>query len=275
MNSAFALYTGISWFAVLLYVLATVANSYGLIFRREQAERVGCRFAWAGFLFHGGALVYFWIQAGHGPYLTRSEVLSADAWILLCLFLVFSRVFPVIQTASFFIYPATFLMVALSLFFAPEIHTLPPTFRSVWLVLHIAFYKIAFGTIMIALSLSLSYLLKKRTGISWLSRLPRLETLDLQAYRFAGFGFSFWAIGMLAGSIWAYQSWGRFWGWDPVETWSLITWGLLGLHLHLRRFFAWRGERSACLYIACFIISVIALFFSSTGQSSIHSEYFK
>lgn len=275
MNNTFALYTGICWLAVVLYVLATIVNSYGLIFKKERGEQVGYWLAWAGFLFHGGALVYFWLQAGHGPYLTRSEVLSADAWILLSLFLVFSKVAPVIKPSSFFIYPATFLLVALSLFFTPEIHTLPPTFRSVWLVLHIALYKIAFGTIMLALSLSLFYIMKKRTSISWLSQLPQLELIDLYAYRFAGFGFSFWAIGMLAGSIWAYQSWGRFWGWDPVETWSLVTWGMLGLHLHLRRFFAWRGERSAYLYIACFVISVIALFFSSTGQSSIHSEYFR
>ena len=109
---------------------------------------------------------------------------------------------------------------------------------------------------------------------AWLTRLPEQDRLDLYAYRFTGFGFVFWGIAMLAGSIWAYNSWGRYWGWDPVETWSLVTWLMLGIYLHLRRFFRWSGPRAAWLLVACFAMSLFALFVASHMGSSIHAEYF-
>ena len=149
------------------------------------------------------------------------------------------------------------------------------TFRSIWLVIHIGLYKISLATLIIALAFSLFYLMKRRSNAPWLLRLPDLPMIDVYAYRFAGFGFIFWTIGMLAGSIWAYQSWGRFWGWDPVETWSLITWIVFGIYLHLRRFFGWQGERAAWFYLGCLVLSLLALFYTSHLNTSIHMEYFR
>src|SRR6185369_15750442 len=97
-------------------------------------------------------------------------------------------------------------MLALSMFYNPGIRTMPATFRSVWLIIHIGLYKIALATLIIACALAIFYLLKKRKESGWLQQLPALETLDVYSYRFAGFGFIFWTIGMLAGSISAHQS---------------------------------------------------------------------
>ena len=72
-------------------------------------------------------------------------------------------------------FPSTFLVIALGLFFNPEVRKLPPSLNSIWLVLHVTFYKIALGTILIALAFSLFYILKKRTKIGWLSRLPERD----------------------------------------------------------------------------------------------------
>ncbi len=275
MGNVNAIYTGLMWLAVFLYVLATISNVAGLIFRKEKAETFSYRLAVAGLGLQSIAIAYWWRIAGHGPYMAPSEVLSSDAWIAMTLFLVFSWLYPKIRPASIFIFPATFLMQALGLFFNPGIRTLPPTFRSIWLIFHIGFYKVALATIIVASAFSLFYILKKRSTASWLQRLPELAEIDVYAYRFAGFGFIFWAIAMLAGSIWAYQSWGRFWGWDPVETWALVTWLIFGIYLHLRRFFKWQGERAAWLYIVCFMVSLLALFYTSHLNTSIHLEYFR
>jgi ABC-type transport system involved in cytochrome c biogenesis permease subunit len=204
-----------------------------------------------------------------------NEVLSSDAWVTMAGFFIFSRIYPRIKAASILAFPTTFLMLALSMFYNPGIRTLPATFRSVWLVIHIGLYKIALATLIIACALAIFYLLKKHKESGWLLQLPALETLDVYCYRFAGFGFIFWTIGMLAGSIWAYQSWGRFWGWDPTETWSLITCLMFGAYLHLRRFFQLKGTSAAWFFIACFIISLVSLFGMATLSGSIHSEYFK
>jgi ABC-type transport system involved in cytochrome c biogenesis permease subunit len=275
MNSV-GTYVVLNWVAVFFYVVATAANVYGVIFKNERLERLSYRPLWGGMLLQSAAIVYWWRIVGHGPYMAPSEVLSSDALIAICSFLVFLRVYPRIKPASIVVFPAVFLMLALAVFYNPGVRTLPPTFGTVWLIFHISFYKIALGTLLIALAFSVFYLRKNRPEpAAWLQRLPDLEGIDLYAYRFAGFGFIFWGIGMLAGSIWAYKSWGRYWGWDPVETWALITWLVFGVYLHLRRFFRWGGNKAARLFIFCFLVSLVALFVTSHMGSSIHAEYFK
>jgi cytochrome c-type biogenesis protein CcsB len=275
MNSPLIIDTSLHWIAVIIYVIATIVNVYGLLFNREKAERISYYVIGAGLVVHAIALLYRWSISGHGPYMVKYEILSSNAWIALFLFLIFAKVFPRIKFASIFMFPAAFLLIAIGLFFNPEVRKLPPSLKSIWLVLHVTFYKIALGTILVTVALSVFYILKKRIDRVWLQRVPDIDTLDNYAYRFAGFGFTFWAIAMLTGSIWAYQSWGRFWGWDPVETWSLFTWVCFGIYLHLRRFFGWRGEKASYLFIICFLLSLVSLFFTPLMESSIHSEYFK
>ena len=269
------LVVGLHWGAVIIYVIASTLLITGVFFQKENLEKIGYRLALPGLLVHGAALVVWWRMVGHGPYMDRFEVLSSDAWILLAGFMLVVRFFPRLKSIGILVFPATFFMVALALFLQPEIKMLPPTFRSIWLILHILFYKIAFASIIAAFAFSLFFLLRSRGRLAEWKRLPDLPTMDLLAYRFAGFGFTFWAIGMLAGSIWAYQSWGSFWNWDPVQTWSLVTWGVFGIYLHLRRFFSWQGERAAWLYTVCFVLTIISLFLTPLFQSSIHAEYFK
>lgn len=274
MPDSFVTVTIIHWSAVAIYALATGCNTAGILFRKERAIRIGFGLVLGGLAIHGAGLLLWWRIVGHGPYIGRFEVLSSHAWAVLALFMASSRFFPRIKAASILVFPVTFLMIAVGLFIEPQAKMLPHAEERLARP-HVIFYKISLFTLLVALAFSLFYLLRKRTGISWLQRLPELEILDILSFRFAGFSFTFWGIAMVAGSIWAYQSWGRFWGWDPVETWSLMTWIAFGIYLHLRRFFGWNGERAAYLYLICFVLSVISLLFTPLIGSSIHSEYFK
>ena len=275
MLNSIAWVIGLHWVAVLFYVVASVLVIFGIIFKKETPARFGTLAAYPGLAVHGAALLLWWRIVGHGPYMDRFEVLSSNAWVLLAIFLLITRVYRQLKPAGVVVFPATFLLVAISLFLRPEIKRLPATFRGIWLVLHIIFYKIAFTSIIVAFAFSLFYIMKEKNRLQRLSWLPELGAMDLYAYRFAGFGFTFWAIGMLAGSIWAYQSWNIFWSWDPVQTWSLVTWAVFGLYLHLRRFFGWAGTRAAWLYCVSFLLTLLSLFFTPFIQSSIHAEYFK
>jgi cytochrome c-type biogenesis protein CcsB len=273
MHNPIVVDISLHWAAVIVYMLATAVNTYGLIFKRDRVEKAGYFIVIAGLLIHGIALVFRWNLTGHGPYTVKYEVLSSNAWMILFIFLIFSRIFPKIKPTSIFVFPSSFLLLAIGLSFNPEVKKLPPSLKSIWLIPHGIFYNIALGTILIAVTFSVFYILKKKTGIKWLQKLPDVETIDVYAYRFAGFGFIFWAIAVLSGSIWAYQSWGRFWAWDPVETWSLVTWIFFGIYLHLRRFFGWKGEKAAYFFILCFLISLVSVFFIPYIESSIHSSY--
>jgi ABC-type transport system involved in cytochrome c biogenesis permease subunit len=276
MDTQTALYVTLNWIAVFFYIVATVANVGGIIFDRANLEKASYWPVAIALVVHGAAIALWWKVVGHGPYMAPSEVLSSDAWVTMAAFIIFKRIYPKIRQASIVVFPATFLLLALATMYNPGIRSLPTTFGSVWLIFHIAIYKISFATLVIALAFSIFVLMKSRENpAEWMVRLPDTSVVDVYAYRFAGFGFIFWVIGMLAGSIWAYRSWGRYWGWDPVETWALVTWLLLGVYLHLRRFFRWAGRRAAWLYIFCFVISLISLFVTSHLGSSIHAEYFK
>lgn len=272
---ALTTYVTAIWIVVIVYVLTTIANVAGILFEKRRLERLSHVGAWTGLLLHSIVIVIWWRQVGHGPYMAPSEVLSSDSWMVMIGFLIFLRLYPRIRETSLVAFPAGFLLLALSLFYDPGIRTLPTTFRSVWLVIHIGLYKVALATLVIGVAFSIFYLWKSRKSSSWLERLPDCATLDTYAYRFAGFGFIFWTIGMLAGSIWAYQSWGRFWAWDPVETWSLVTCLLFGLYLHLRRFYRLQGAWAARFFICCFLVSLLAIFVMSHLSTSIHSQYFK
>lgn len=266
---------GLHWVAVVLYIGATVANSAGVIFQKPRAEKAGNALVMTGLVAHSVALAYRWITSGHGPYMVRYEVLSSDAWLALVLFLLFKARYPKIRSASLVIFPAIFLLIGCGLFLDPAAQKLPPSLQSIWLIFHVTFYKIALGTLLIALAFAILYLLKMKAASHRYAMLPSLHDIDTYAYRFTGFGFIFWAIAMLAGSIWAYQSWGRFWGWDAIESWSLITWALFGVYLHLRRFFGWHGEKAAWMFIVCFAVSIMTLFFTPLLATSIHAEYFR
>ena len=266
---------GLHWVAVVLYTFAALANTSGLIFKKPRFEYLSYWLVGVGLFAHSAALIYRWWLSGHGPYVTRYEIMSSNAWIALVVFLIFAKFFPRIRPASIFVFPGAFLLLAVGIFNNPQISKLPPTLSGIWLILHISFYKVSLATCIVALAFSILYIVKNKMSMMWLQRLPSLQIMDTYAYRFAGFGFTFWAIGLLAGSIWGYRSWGRFWGWDPVENWSLFTWALFGFYLHLRRFFGWKGEKAAYLYMLCFLMAVLSLFYTPVLSSSIHSVYFQ
>jgi|ERR687887_879921 cytochrome c-type biogenesis protein CcsB len=78
-------------------------------------------------------------------------------------------------------------------------------------------------------------------------RMPAARTLDELAYRTTAFGFPIWTFAIIAGAIWAQSAWGRYWGWDPKETWSFISWTIYAAYLHARATAGWRGRRAAVI----------------------------
>ncbi len=93
-----------------------------------------------------------------------------------------------------------------------------------------------------------------------LSHLPSLAFLDNIIYRAIAAGFIFLTIGIVTGSVWAEAAWGRYWGWDPKETWSLITWITYAIYLHARMVRGWHGKRSAIIAIVSFAAVLFTYF---------------
>lgn len=264
------------WVAVGFYILSTIAFAYSLTSKKEDALKYGMLFALIGLIPHSIALGIRWYEAGHGPYMAKYEVLSSNAWVTILIFLIIAWRRPKLRAGGVIVVPLSFLMMTIGLFTSPELRRLPPSLRSIWLIIHVTFNKLSVGAIIIALGSSVLYLLKeKRTENEFYKRLPSIEVLDEYSYKFVGFGFIFWSITVAAGAIWANEVWGRYWGWDPIETWSLITWLLYGLYLHFRYFFKWCGKKAALFMIVCFVFSVLTIFIIPFVVKSLHSEYFR
>jgi cytochrome c-type biogenesis protein CcsB len=131
---------------------------------------------------------------------------------------------------------------------------LVPALQSTWLVIHVVAAIISGGVFLLANVVAGAYLYLERFADSsarpgWLQRVPSLETLDQLSYRLVAFVFPLWTFSVIAGAIWAESAWGRYWGWDPKETWAFITWVAYAAYLHARVTVGWRGRRAAWLCI--------------------------
>ncbi|MGE5289385.1 MAG: c-type cytochrome biogenesis protein CcsB [Micromonosporaceae bacterium] len=140
---------------------------------------------------------------------------------------------------------------------------LMPALHSYWIAIHVTAAAISAGIFIVAATATVMYLFADRYarlvaaghppasgGI--VRRLPKPEVLDRLAYRTVVFGFPIWTFAIIAGAIWADQAWGRYWGWDPKETWSFITWVVYAGFLHARATAGWRGRKAAFIQLAAF-----------------------
>lgn len=103
------------------------------------------------------------------------------------------------------------------------------------------------------------------------SRLPAAATLDRLAYRTIVFAFPIWTLAVVLGAIWAEEAWGRYWGWDPKEVWSFITFVVFAGYLHARATVGWRGRRAAVLAVIGFVALVFNLIVVNTVIAGLHS----
>lgn len=271
----YAIETSLHWSGVGLYIAATVAFVYSVVFGKPRALRWGLALGAAGLVPHAAAIVLRWVAVGHGPYMLKYEVLSSNAWVAVAVLLLVVWRRPSWAALAVVVMPLAILSVALGLFSNPESRELPPTLRSIWLVFHITFAKISAAAFLISLGAAALLLVRARAKPpAWVERVPSTAALDALTVRAAGFGLIFWTVAIAAGAIWGNQSWGRYWGWDPIETWALVSWIAYGTFLHLRFFFKLGPRPTAWISIASFAVFILALLILPFFIRSLHTSYF-
>ncbi len=107
---------------------------------------------------------------------------------------------------------------------------------------------------------------------SWLQRaLPRSGVLDSWSYRFVMIGFPIWTFGVICGAIWGEHAWGRYWGWDPKETFAFITWVIFAIYLHARVTYGWKEKRAAIITAFGFAAILFTLYAVNLWIAGLHS----
>lgn len=168
------------------------------------------------------------------------------------------------------------LGVAVTLLYT-ESAPLVPALKSWWLVIHVSAAAISGGAFTLSAGLIVAYLIRQRaedrgrTDRGLAARLPDADRLDALAYRTIAFVFPLWTFAVIAGAIWAENAWGRYWGWDPKETWAFITWVIYAGYLHARSTAGWKGRRAAVLGLIGFASFLINFFGVNLLASGLHS----
>lgn len=246
------------WAALAVYVIAGCLAVIGTILRRRP-EKVLLGLMAAGLGLHALAIGLRWGRLGYGPFITMFDILSSNIFSLLFIFTLAYWRFRPIRPVAAVVLPVMFLMMGWLIVVDPAEGRYPPTYDTIWLYIHIGFGKVFLGAALVALGMAI-VILARWAGVFGFASLPDSESLDELAYRFMAIGFIFDALMLVAGAVWAQDAWGRYWAWDPLETWSLITWLLLALALHTKVTLKTAPPVGAVMVIVVFAVAFLTFF---------------
>jgi cytochrome c-type biogenesis protein CcsB len=275
ISSVILNYTTFAYFAsFMLYLLVMVMG-------KEILGRLGTVVTNLTLLGHTFAIILRWVESyrleiGHAPLSNLYESLIFFAWSIILLYMLIEW-----RTKNRSIGPfaslLAFLIMAYASFTSVDsgIQPLIPALKSNWLIAHVVTCFVGYAAFGIAFGLSIMYFLKKldneKKGKPFLKAIPRTSILDELNYQMIIIGFVLLTLGIITGSVWAYSAWGRYWGWDPKETWSLITWLVYAAVLHSRMIRGWRGKKMAFLSIIGFFCVIFTYLGVNLVLSGLHS----
>jgi len=243
---------------VAFWLLVTYAGVH-----REGLGRAGVVLSWAGFVGHTAGIGLRWYESyqlpgnvGHAPFANFYESVIFFGWAIVFAFLLLDLRFRRRVLGIFALPLALVCMGYAQLSGRDAIEPLMPALRSRWLTYHVISCFLAYGAFAMSFCVSVMYLLKARShdaacrSSRWqgfLGLLPSPAMLDDVNYRAVAIGFPIWTVGIVTGAAWANYAWGRYWSWDPKETWSLIVWFVYAAFLHARLTRGWSGRATAWL----------------------------
>jgi ABC-type transport system involved in cytochrome c biogenesis permease subunit len=209
---------------------------------------------------HGSAIVLRWQRLDHGPYVDMYEVLSSNIWTLHAVLLLVIGALPRLRPVLATTLPVLLVLVLWLLTLRPSDTLFPITYETVWLPIHVWVGKIFLGIVVVALGGSIVVLLRRFAGRPLFPRLPASSALEEVNFRMVLLAFVFECMMLVAGAAWAQDAWGRYWAWDPLETWAFITWLAVAGFLHVRVTFRPSPEVSALAVVLIFVIAFATFF---------------
>ena len=255
-----------------------------LIFTTSQNKLVGSistALLTIGLVLHSGGLVSRWLethQTGYGyvPLSNMYESLIFFSWTIVLVYLLLELKYRQ-RIIGVFVTPFAFLAIALTSIIPgidAKISPLVPALQSNWLAIHVITCFFGYASFAVSFGISILYLIREKSGggkqesPKWL---PSASLLDEINYKSIIIGFPMLTLGIITGAAWANYAWGSYWGWDPKETWSLITWFIYAAFLHARFTRDWRGRKAALLSIFGFAAVLFTYFGVNYLISGLHS----
>lgn len=261
--------------ALTFYFTATIISISEIFRKSKGASRLLLITAGIGFLIHSASIIARYIEAGHLPIAGMHQASSFFAWCIVIIFFFLEYRYKIGIMASF-IMPLVFILMLSSSIFPREIKPLSPVLQSYWLGIHTLLAFLGNAAFAVAFGIGIMYLLQehylKSKHLSGLfQRLPSIQVLDEINYKLISIGFPLLTLAIITGALWAESAWGTYWRWDPKEVWSLITWFIYALVLHVRLVSGWRGKKAAILSIIGFLAVLFTFFGVNLLLKSLHT----
>ena len=208
-----------------------------------------------GLATHSLSLAQRWTRVGHGPFINLYEILSSNLWSLMLGVTVFLLLARRHRAAMRYLFPLPALLMAW-LWLTPAKDTyLPATYDTVWLYFHVVSGKFFLALLMLATGVAI-YEARSRDAAGDPVAGSAFESTS---YRLLAFAFCFESLMLLFGAVWAQDAWGRYWAWDPLETWAFVTWVSVIFVLHWRLSHSRRGV-FALLVCTCLALAFLTFF---------------
>ena len=262
------------WLAVAMYGVSTFSYIFGLIAKQEKLFLVGLFSALAGFIPHIMTIALRWMSGGVSPFITISESITFGVLVAVLIFLIFQFTVKKVRPLGVLVMPVAFVLLGWAGTLMKDVATqLAPALQSWWLWVHIIGATTGFGSVLIAAGMGMMYLLKEKRPGGIYEKLPEPQALDNLGYRFVAGGFILYGLMIISGAFWSNQVKGNFWNWDPVEVWSLISWLIYGIYLHLRITFGWRGRKLAWYSLIALAVMIISYWGIPFSVETFHAGF--
>ena len=256
--------------------------------RGSMADRIG---RWSlgitliGALIHAASVSVRAIAVDAVPWSNMYEFASVAGLVGVIAFVaVLWRVPQIRHLGGFILLPVILIMFLAGTVLYSRAQPLVPALQSYWLAIHVTLVSIAEGALMTSAVLTVLFLVRDRYDrvsttpgakigaiTRYGARLPAAATLDKVAYRVVAFSFPLYTVAVICGAIWAEAAWGRYWGWDPKETWAFIVWVIYAGYLHARATAGWKGRAAGWINLLGFGAITFNFLIVNIVVSGLHS----
>ena len=247
--------------AVVLLVAATLVQLAGATFGRAVYRPIAAIYAGVVTVL-AAAIAGRWVREGQGPFLTFYDVLLSNLFSLTFMFLLVTMLVPAVRFGTVIASPLLLVLGVWLTGMSAIAEPLPGAFDNAWLWVHVLSGKLFLGLCLTAAAAA-GVLLLQHFGLSRRAAMlaPHPHQTEQVIWALFFVGFICHSVMLVAGAVWAHSAWGRYWSWDPLETWTLVTWPMLGGILHARVTFRNLSRQAGhALILVAFVIAFLTFF---------------
>ena len=255
---------------LVTYFLAALVGHFGIVTNKKVVSATGFGLIILGAVLHGALIAQRWVLVGRAPMVQLYELTVFYSWLIVVMALVVS-----VRFSVEWLRPLTAVVGVLCLastsFMDSGVQPLVAALQSNWLTVHVVTCFISYAAFAVAFLFGLAYIVLALCRDSSENGDKMTQQYESLTYKCVIFGFPLLTIGIVTGAVWANSAWGTYWSWDPKEVWSLVTWLVYAIYLHLRRRPDWRGQRAILLNMLGFAAVLFTWFGVNYLMRGLHS----